>query len=125
VASENILRREGGQPEAAGGLRSIAGAGAVALNRLVHDRTRLAILSALAVNTLLSFIELKQLLKVTDGNLSVHARKLEEAEYISCSKSFSGRVPKTEFRLEPAGRRALEQYLDHMEALIRVARGSE
>jgi DNA-binding transcriptional ArsR family regulator len=125
VASENFLRRDEEQPDDTGGLHSIAGAGAVALNRLVHDRTRLAILSALAVNASLSFIELKQLLKVTDGNLSVHARKLEEADYITCSKSFSGRVPKTEYRLAAAGRKALEQYLDHMEALIRVARGND
>lgn len=83
---------------------------------------RLAIVSALAVNEALSFTELKQLLKTTDGNLSVHARKLEEADYVACRKFFDGRVPKTEYRLTAAGRRALERYLDHMEALIRTTR---
>jgi DNA-binding HxlR family transcriptional regulator len=92
------------------------------LDRLIHERTRLAIVSALAVNASLSFNELKQLLDVTDGNLSVHARKLEDAGYIGCTKSFSGRMPKTEYRLTSAGRRALEKYLDHMEALIRATR---
>jgi DNA-binding HxlR family transcriptional regulator len=92
------------------------------LDRLIHERLRLAIVSALAVNEALSFSELKQLLKTTDGNLSVHARKLEEAEYIACRKYFDGRVPKTEYRLTAAGRRALERYLDHMEALIRSTR---
>src|ERR1700719_1937558 len=91
---------------------------AVNLDRLIHERTRLAIVSALAVNDSLSFNELKELLHVTDGNLSVHARKLEDAGYIGCTKSFAGRLPKTEYRLMTAGRRALEKYLDHMEALI-------
>ncbi len=95
---------------------------AVNLDRVIHERTRLGILSALAVNASLAFSELKQLLKATDGNLSVHARKLEDAGYISCTKSFADRVPKTEYRLMPAGRRALEKYLDHMEALIRATR---
>jgi DNA-binding MarR family transcriptional regulator len=99
-----------------------ATAAASSLDRLIHERTRLAIVSALAVNVSLAFNELKQLLRVTDGNLSVHARKLEEAGYIGCTKSFAGRVPKTEFRLTPAGRRALEKYLDHMEALIHATR---
>lgn len=92
------------------------------LDRLIHERTRLAIVSALAVNESLTFNELKGLLHVTDGNLSVHARKLEDAGYIDCAKSFSGRLPKTEYRLAGAGRRALEKYLDHMEALIRATR---
>jgi DNA-binding HxlR family transcriptional regulator len=92
------------------------------LNRVIHERTRLGILSALAVNASLAFSELKELLRATDGNLSVHARKLEDAGYISCTKSFVGRIPKTEYRLMPAGRRALEKYLDHMEALIRATR---
>ena len=92
------------------------------LDRLVHERTRLAIVSALAVNPSLTFNELKGLLKVTDGNLSVHARKLEEAGYVGCTKSFVGRVPQTEYHLSQAGRRALEKYLDHMEALIRATR---
>ena len=99
-----------------------AEAAAAQLDRVIHERTRLAILSALAVNPALTFNELKQLLKVTDGNLSVHARKLEEAGYILCIKSFADRVPKTEFRLAASGRRALEKYLDHMEALIRATR---
>ena len=88
------------------------------LDRLVHERLRLGILSALSVNESLTFNELKKLLDTTDGNLSVHARKLEDAGYISCSKSFEGRTPKTEYSLTAAGRRALERYLDHMEALI-------
>jgi DNA-binding HxlR family transcriptional regulator len=92
------------------------------LDRLIHERIRLGIVSALAVNRSLTFNELKALLKTTDGNLSVHARKLEEADYIVCTKSFDGRLPKTEYRLAGAGRRALEKYLDHMEALIRATR---
>ena len=99
-----------------------ANASAATLDRVIHERTRLAILSALAVNASLTFNELKELLRVTDGNLSVHARKLEDAGYVSCMKSFAGRVPKTRYRLMPAGRRALEKYLDHMEALIRATR---
>lgn len=92
------------------------------LDRLIHERTRLAIISALAVNDSLTFNEIKELLSVTDGNLSVHARKLEDAGYISCAKSFANRLPKTEYRVTPSGRRALEKYLDHMEALIRATR---
>jgi DNA-binding MarR family transcriptional regulator len=92
------------------------------LDRLIHEHTRLAIISSLAVNEALTFRELKELLHVTDGNLSVHARKLEDAGYIVCTKSFSGRLPKTEYRLVAAGRRALEKYLNHMEALIRATR---
>jgi len=92
------------------------------LDRLIHERIRLGIVSALAVNRSLTFNELKALLKTTDGNLSVHARRLEEADYIVCSKSFDGRLPKTEFRLTAAGRKALERYLNHMEALIRATR---
>jgi DNA-binding HxlR family transcriptional regulator len=92
------------------------------LDRLIHERMRLGIVSALAVNDSLSFNDLKALLRTTDGNLSVHARKLEEAGYIVCTKSFEGRLPKTEYRLSAAGRRALTRYLDHMEALIRAAR---
>ena len=99
-----------------------ASARADALDRLIHERLRLGIVSALAVNDSLSFSDLKKLMKTTDGNLSVHARKLEEAEYITCTKSFAGRMPKTEYRLTAAGRRALERYLDHMEALIRATR---
>ncbi len=92
------------------------------LDRIIHERLRLGIVSALAVNQVLSFNELKQLMQATDGNLSVHARKLEEAGYISCEKTFSGRLPHTEYRLTASGRRALERYLDHMEALIRATR---
>jgi DNA-binding HxlR family transcriptional regulator len=92
------------------------------LDRLIHERVRLGIVSALAVNRSLTFNELKALLKTTDGNLSVHARRLEEADYIVCTKSFDGRLPKTEYRLTAAGRRALERYLNHMEALIRATR---
>jgi len=92
------------------------------LDRLIHERIRLGIVSALAVNRSLTFNELKALLKTTDGNLSVHARKLEEADYIVCTKSFDGRLPKTEYRLTALGRKTLEKYLDHMEALIRATR---
>ena len=95
---------------------------AVELDRLIHERLRLGIVSALAVNDSLSFSDLKKLMNTTDGNLSVHARKLEEAEYIACTKSFEGRMPKTQYRLTASGRRALERYLDHMEALIRTTR---
>jgi DNA-binding MarR family transcriptional regulator len=95
---------------------------AVSLDRLIHERTRLGIISALAVNDSLTFNELKQLLGATDGNVSVHARKLEDAGYVSCTKSFAGRLPKTEYRLTASGRRALEKYLGHMEALIRATR---
>jgi DNA-binding HxlR family transcriptional regulator len=95
---------------------------AAALDRVIHERMRLGIVSALAAASALSFNELKRLLKTTDGNLSVHARKLEEAGYVTCVKSFHGRIPRTEYRLTDAGRRALGRYLDHMEALIHAAR---
>ncbi|MGO9094832.1 MAG: winged helix-turn-helix domain-containing protein [Bryobacteraceae bacterium] len=110
----------------AGPLREVGGhgadAGAPALDRLIHERMRLGIVSALAVNQTLTFNDLKKLLGTTDGNLSVHARKLEEAGYIACTKYFDGRLPKTEYRLSAQGRYALERYLDHMEALIRAMR---
>ncbi len=96
--------------------------GAAKLDRLIHERLRLGMLSALAVNRSLTFNELKKLLGTTDGNLSVHARKLEEAHYVACEKSFENRLPKTEYRITAEGRRALERYLDHMEALIRATR---
>ena len=96
---------------------------AAELDRLIHERVRLAIVSALAVNDSLTFNELKELLNTTDGNLSVHARKLEEAQYVTCNKFFDGRTPKTEYRLTATGRRALESYLNHMESVIRAARG--
>ena len=108
-----------------GELGEVAGravGGAPALDRLIHERMRLGIVSALAVNERLTFNDLKKLLATTDGNLSVHARKLEEAGYIDCTKFFEGRLPKTEFRLTAPGRQALERYLDHMEALIRATR---
>jgi DNA-binding transcriptional ArsR family regulator len=92
------------------------------LDRLIHERMRLGIVSALAVNDSLSFGDLKKILKTTDGNLSVHARRLEQAEYITCIKYFEGRLPRTEFRLTAFGRRALERYLDEMEELIRATR---
>ena len=95
---------------------------ALELDRIVHDRTRLGILSALAVNDMLSFVELRALLETSDGNLSVHARKLETAEYVACVKTFAGRVPRTEYRITVSGRKALEAYLRHMEALIRATR---
>ena len=107
------------------GLRSIAGgadSGAPELDRVIHERVRLGIVSALAVNESLAFNELKDMLGLTDGNLSVHARKLEEAGYVACTKKFEGRVPRTEFRLTETGRRALGAYLDHMEALIQAVR---
>lgn len=94
-----------------------------ALDKLIHDRVRLGIISALAVNDRLSFTDLRDLLALTDGNLSVHARKLEDGGYVTCTKGFDGRVPKSEFRLTGAGKRALERYLGHMEALIEATRG--
>ncbi|HSM08220.1 MAG TPA: transcriptional regulator [Gemmatimonadota bacterium] len=96
----------------------------VDLDRLIHGRVRLGIVSALAVHESLSFTELKDLLQTSDGNLSVHARRLEEAGYLSCNKSFADRVPHTEYRLTAVGRRALQKYLDHMEALIERVRES-
>ena len=94
--------------------------GPLALDRLIHERLRLGIVSALAANEQLTFNELKRLLQTTDGNLSVHARKLEDAHYLACEKTFAGRVPQTTYRLTPAGRRALDKYLVHMEAIIRA-----
>jgi DNA-binding MarR family transcriptional regulator len=95
------------------------------LDRLIHERLRLGIVSALAAAPSLTFVELKEMLDLTDGNLSVHARKLEEAGYVRCRKSFAGRSPKTEYSLTPAGRQALERYLNHMEALVRALRPGE
>jgi len=126
VAKQNALRQDrGAKSRAADSLQTVRGnADAVApdLDRLIHERMRLGIVSALAVNDSLTFNQLKALLRTTDGNLSVHARRLEEADYIACTKSFDGRLPKTEFRLTAAGRRALERYLNHMEALIQATR---
>ncbi|MBV8812786.1 MAG: transcriptional regulator [Acidobacteriaceae bacterium] len=92
------------------------------LDRVIHERMRLGIVSALAVNESLTFNELKKLLQTTDGNLSVHARRLEEAHYVECTKSFEGRMPRTEYKLTAAGKKAFERYLDHMEALIQAMR---
>jgi DNA-binding MarR family transcriptional regulator len=119
AGKQNTARRERSTPAAAA---VPAASGAKKLDRLVHERLRLGILGALSVNESLTFNELKKLLDTTDGNLSVHARKLEEAGYVSCVKSFEGRLPKTEYKLTAAGRRALERYLDHMEALIQAMR---
>ena len=93
-------------------------------DRLIHEKTRLSIVSALAVNSSLTFNELKAILETTDGNVSVHTRKLEEANYLTVRKSFEGRMPRTEYSLTAAGRRAFEKYLSHMEALIKAARGA-
>ena len=121
AARESTAKKEREKRPAAG-LVAAPAATAHTLDRLVHERLRLGILSALAVNESLTFNELKRLLDTTDGNLSVHARKLEEAGYVGCAKSFANRMPKTEYRLTAAGRRALERYLDHMEALIQATR---
>jgi len=94
-------------------------------DRLIHEKTRLAIVSALAVNPSLTFNEMKAILKTTDGNVSVHTRKLEDAGYLACKKSFEGRMPKTEYSLTAAGKRAFEKYIGHMEALVKAARGGE
>jgi DNA-binding transcriptional ArsR family regulator len=131
VAKQSALpKKEGGRQgreETRARLRSVRGdteteSSPAELDRLIHERMRLAIVSALAVNESLTFNDLKELLKTTDGNLSVHARKLEEAAYVTCTKYFDGRTPKTEYRLTAEGRSALERYLDHMEALIRATR---
>ncbi|HEY2930439.1 MAG TPA: transcriptional regulator [Acidobacteriota bacterium] len=128
VAKRNIIRQEQRKKSEApaGALRRVATRQAAdvapALDRLIHERMRLGIVSALAVNDTLTFNDLKKLMKTTDGNLSVHARKLEDADYIACSKYFDGRLPKTEYKLTALGRRALERYLNHMEALIRATR---
>lgn len=103
-------------------LASAASAAHETLDRVIHERVRLAIVSALAVTPAMTFNDLKKLLRITDGNLSVHARRLEEAGYLECLKSFEGRVPRTEYKLTAGGRRALQGYLDHMEALIRATR---
>ena len=122
AGKQNTVRREREKKPQPGPAGIPAALGAPKLDRLIHERLRLGILSALSVNQSLTFNELKKLLDTTDGNLSVHARKLEEAAYVACTKSFEGRVPKTEYRLTAAGRKALERYLDHMEALIQSMR---
>jgi DNA-binding HxlR family transcriptional regulator len=126
MAKQSTARQEHASQERSAPLSALRGrvpeAVPSGLDRLIHERIRLGIVSALAVNRSLTFNELKALLKTTDGNLSVHARKLEEANYIVCTKSFDGRLPKTEYRLAASGRKALERYLNHMEALIRATR---
>jgi len=127
VAKHTALKRSANKRnDAAGAIRQVkdsrAKSSAPSLDRLIHERLRLGIISALAANDVLSFGDLKSLLRTTDGNLSVHARKLEEAGYISCTKYFEGRLPKTEYKLTAAGRRALENYLNHMESLIQQMR---
>ena len=113
------------RPKEGTGLRRVPGQamGGTGFDKLIHEQLRLGMLSALAVNPSLSFTELKEMLESTDGNLSVHARKLEDAGYVSCKKQFQGRTPRSVYRLTAKGRRALTNYLDHMEALIRAARG--
>ena len=128
VAKQNALLKDGKKSRTnARALRSVnanqsAGETAPDLDRLIHERMRLGIVSALAANECMSFGDLKNLMRTTDGNLSVHARKLEEGGYVACTKSFAGRVPKTEYKITATGRRALERYLDHMESLIRAMR---
>ena len=124
MAKRHALRRDdGGETEDPNvAVHEPAPQAALDLDRLIHERMRLGIVSALAVNDHLSFNDLKRLLKTTDGNLSVHARKLEDAGYIACEKYFEGRMPKTDYRLTTPGRRALERYLDHMEAIIQATR---
>ncbi len=126
MAKSNLARKGPQTGKPSDRLHGIQGDGArqgpLELDRLIHERMRLAIVSALAVNQSLSFNELKRLLDSTDGNLSVHARKLEEASYIICTKSFEGRMPRTRYRLSAIGRQALERYLNHMEALIHSTR---
>ncbi|MDT4966218.1 MAG: hypothetical protein QOJ64_955 [Acidobacteriota bacterium] len=129
MARQNALKKEPQRKSGAGETRPRAivendadSAPHHKFERLIHERSRLGIISALAVNESLTFNDLKKLIHTTDGNLSVHARKLEDAGYLSCTKSFEGRTPKTEYSLTRAGRRALEQYLNHMEALIRTMR---
>ena len=127
MARQSALKHSN-QKKAATGLRDVADAKAQhlapSLDRLIHERLRLGIVSALAANESLTFNDLKSLMKTTDGNLSVHARKLEDGGYIACTKSFEGRLPKTEYKLTVAGRRALESYLSHMETLIQQMRKS-
>lgn len=122
MAAKSVAYRVGHEEKPRRAAAAVPEASAVGLDRVIHERTRLGIISALAVNDSLTFNELKQLLGATDGNVSVHARKLEDTGYVACTKSFAGRVPKTEYRLTAAGRKALEKYLSHMEALIRATR---
>src|SRR4051812_8879597 len=122
IAKRGFEARAARTREAAKEPKHAAPSSELELDRLIHEKLRLGILSALAVNSTLTFNDLKKLLSTSDGNLSVHARKLEEAEYIACEKTFEGRMPKTEYKLTAAGKRALERYLDEMEELIRTTR---
>jgi len=122
-ASKKTERSASASHARTGPTRKLPGtAESLKLDAVIHERVRLGICSALAVNDTLSFNDLKRLLEITDGNLSVHARKLEDAGYVKCTKSFVGRQPRTEFRLTASGRRALESYLQQMESVIRSAR---
>jgi DNA-binding transcriptional ArsR family regulator len=123
AARSNAARAGGTSVPATAPRPTKAPATPASLDRLIHDRTRLAIVSALAAQSSMTFNDLKAATETSDGNLSVHARKLEDAGYVSCTKSFEGRMPRTEFGLTDAGRKALRKYLDHMEAIIRGARG--
>ena len=120
-SARSSMRAQSGTPHSKSHERRVAGE-IPELDRLIHERMRLGIISALAVNDSLSFSDLKRLLGTTDGNLSVHARKLEEGGYLSCRKFFEGRIPRTEYRLTATGRRAFEEYLRNMEEVIRIAR---
>jgi DNA-binding transcriptional ArsR family regulator len=124
MAKKNLAEKQSGQH--ANVLRVERAAGRVSneLDKVIHERMRLGIISALAANEKLSFTDLKKLLDTTDGNISVHARKLEEAGYLTCEKSFKGRTPLTEYKITKEGKRALERYLNHMEALIAAMKGS-
>jgi DNA-binding transcriptional ArsR family regulator len=122
VAKNNNLARKISLSPPPQAPKPLAGGHVPDLDRLIHERIRLAIISALAANESLTFTDLKKLLETTDGNLSIHARKLEEAGYIVCHKYFEGRIPKTEYKISPAGRKALHKYLDHMESLIKAMR---
>ncbi len=127
MARDNTARKltQAGQPASAekpAGVPKQTGAPIPELDRIIHERVRLGIVSALAANRSLTFNDLKRLLETTDGNISVHARKHEDAGYIACEKSFEGRMPKTEYSLTASGRKAFEKYLNHMEAIIRTTR---
>jgi len=125
MAGKNALAKKDLQKEKTQNLRIAKAAETVSteLDKLIHERLRLGIVSALAANETLSFSDLKRLLQTTDGNVSVHARKLEEAGYISCEKSFKNRVPLTEYKITKEGKAALDRYLNHMEALIKAMKG--
>ncbi len=117
------LQEKGSAKRSALRVEKAAGTVSTELDKVIHERVRLGIISALAANESLAFTDLKNLLSTTDGNISVHARKLEEAGYLVCEKSFKGRVPLTEYRITKSGREALDRYLDHMEALINAMKG--